>query len=129
MPLIIGGYFLTDQQLATLGAKRGLNIPNGEAYILNSHLLSRGIKYCTAIPVALPQKDPHASNPFVTGTLITTHKRDDNVERLRDCVSFVENNDDLQIKEWLQRYGVPDPVFETVPDPFGKFNENGVMQD
>ncbi|GBE78879.1 hypothetical protein SCP_0200760 [Sparassis crispa] len=127
MIFVIGGYFLTHEQLSTFGARRGLDIPNGEAYILNSHLLSRGIRSCTAVPVALPQKD--SAEPIVVGTLITTHQREDRAERFRDCIRFVENDDDLKIKRWLQRHGVSEPVFETVPDPFGKFNEDGVMQD
>ncbi|GBE78886.1 hypothetical protein SCP_0200830 [Sparassis crispa] len=98
MIYVIGGYFLTKEQLTTFGAKRGLNIPNGKAYILNSHLLSRGIRSCTAVPVTLPQKVPNSEEPVVCGTLITTHQRDDKAEHFRDCVPFVEDDDDLKIK-------------------------------
>ena len=66
---IIGGYFLTYDQLHQLGLRRGLVIEGGKAHILNRDLLEKGIMFIFAWPVFHPRGTP---TPGEDGILICT---------------------------------------------------------
>jgi hypothetical protein len=116
--LVIGGYFITYEQLTRIGRRRGLVIQDGQTYILNNDLRRKGITSIYAWPASYPS----TKRPVV---LICTYRRDDHLERLADCEPFVENEDDLRDKTWLQINEITDAPFVAIPDPLHQYNENG----
>jgi hypothetical protein len=117
--LVIGGYFITYEQLAHIGRRRGLVIEDGRTYILNQDLHRKGIHSIYAWPVDYP------SGPSFPGVLICTRKRLDHLVRLADCQPFVEDERDLKVKLWLEINEITDAPFVAVPDPLYKYNEDG----
>jgi hypothetical protein len=121
---VIGGYLLTYDQLYQLGFRRGLIIEGGKSHILNNDLAMKGIESIYAWPVCHPRGPVE-----VPRTLICTRRGDQYLERLADCQPFVENEDDLKVKKWLENHGLKDIPFVAVPDPHMRYNEDGTVSD
>ncbi|GBE87553.1 hypothetical protein SCP_1102300 [Sparassis crispa] len=124
---IVGGYLITYAQLAQIGERRGISIPDGEADILNRSLREKGYESIFALPVDWPRRtETTRGRPMI---LIASRKRHDYLIHLADCVPFEENEDDLKVKGWLAFNGITDAPFTTIPDPLCKYNENGYEMD
>jgi len=117
--LVIGGYFITYEQLRQIGRQRGLDIGHGQTYILNDDLRRKGIQSIYAWPVN------HPSDPNQPGVLICIQKRDDYLVHLKDCKPFVEGERDMKVRNWLQNNGIQNAPFVAVPDPLNQYNESG----
>lgn len=125
--LVLGGYLLTYDQLRTVGLRRGLVIEGGNASILNRDFRQKGIKSIYAWPVSHPRRTP--TTPGVPNILICSRRRDDHLVHLADCEPFIENEDDLKVKRWLEIHGITNAPFTAVPDPHMKYNEYGADYD
>jgi hypothetical protein len=68
--LVVGGFLITYDQLRQIGLRRGLDIQNGNASLLNRDFRLKGIKSIYALPVDYPRRTPFTAG--VPGILIAS---------------------------------------------------------
>ncbi|KAH7921328.1 hypothetical protein BV22DRAFT_737217 [Leucogyrophana mollusca] len=119
---IIGGYLITFEHLEAFCARRHLDITgdiSDQVYNLRKYLRGRSIPFPVPTIVNYPRPTPVLKEKSKLFVLMVTRERYEGEQSplLDDFAPFEENDEDKNIKAWLEHNGIKDVPFVTIVDP------------